>query len=62
MFWSFRRQTRRPTQRPGVRLSLENLEGRDLPSVSVISFTDPRQRRRRRVECVVRSARAAAGS
>ena len=41
MFWSFRRQTLRPTQRPRVRLSLETLEGRDLPSVSVIPFTDP---------------------
>src|SRR6516162_8583477 len=41
MFWPFRRQILRPTQRPGVRLSLENLEGRDLPSVSVIPFTAP---------------------
>ena len=41
MFWSFRRQTLRPTQRPRVRLSLETLEGRDLPSVSVIPFTGP---------------------
>jgi hypothetical protein len=41
MFWSFRRQTLRPTQRPRVRLSLESLEGRDLLSVSVIPFTAP---------------------
>ena len=41
MFWAFRRQTLRPTQRPRVRLSLENLEGRDLPSVSVIPLTGP---------------------
>ena len=41
MFWPFRRQLLRPTQRPGVRLSLEILEGRDLPSVSVIPLTDP---------------------
>ena len=41
MVWPFRRQTLRPTQRPCVRLSLENLEGRDLPSVSVIPFTAP---------------------
>ena len=41
MFWSSRRQTLRPTQRPGVRLSLETLEGRDLPSVSVIPFINP---------------------
>jgi hypothetical protein len=41
MFWSFRRQTLRPTQRPRVRLSLETLEGRDLPSVSLIPSTDP---------------------
>ena len=39
MFWPFRRQMLRPTQRPGVRLSLESLEGRDLPSVSVIPLT-----------------------
>ena len=39
MFWPFRRQLLRPTQRPGVRLSLESLEGRDLPSVSVIPLT-----------------------
>ncbi|HZU39349.1 MAG TPA: hypothetical protein VFA18_25715 [Gemmataceae bacterium] len=41
MFWSFRRQILRPTQRPSVRLSLENLEGRDLPSVSPIPLTAP---------------------
>ena len=41
MFWTFRRQQLRPTQRPGVRLSLESLEGRDLPSVSVIPLTSP---------------------
>src|SRR5689334_22363071 len=41
MFWPFRRQLLRPTQRPRVRLSLENLEGRDLPSVSVIPFAAP---------------------
>ena len=41
MFWPFRRQLLRPTQRPGVRLSLESLEGRDLPSVSVIPFINP---------------------
>ena len=41
MFWTFRRQLLRPTQRPGVRLSLESLEGRDLPSVSVIPLTGP---------------------
>jgi hypothetical protein len=41
MFWLFRRQRLRPTQRPGVRLSLESLEGRDLPSVSVIPLTNP---------------------
>src|SRR4051794_33521759 len=41
MFWPFRRQVLRPTQRPRVRLSVENLEGRSLPSVSVIPFADP---------------------
>ena len=41
MGWPFRRQLLRPTQRPRVRLSLENLEGRALPSVSVIPFTAP---------------------
>jgi len=43
MFWPFRRpvQVRRQTQRPRVRLGLESLEGRDLPSVSVIPFTAP---------------------
>jgi hypothetical protein len=40
MFWSFRRQTLCPTQRPRVRLSLQTLEGRDLPSVPVMPFTD----------------------
>ena len=35
MFGLFRRQRRRPTQRPSVRLSLESLPGRELPSVSV---------------------------
>ena len=39
MFWLFRRQTLRPTQRPHVRPSLEILEGRDVPSVSVIPLT-----------------------
>ena len=41
MFWPFRRQLLRPTQRPGVRLSLESLDGRDLPSVSVTPFVNP---------------------
>ncbi len=41
MFLHFRRQRLRPTQRPSVRLSLENLEGRDLLSVSVIPLTNP---------------------
>ena len=41
MFWPFRRQRPRPTQRPPVRPSLEVLEGRALPSVSVIPLTDP---------------------
>jgi hypothetical protein len=41
MFLPFRRQRPRPTQRPSVRLSLESLEGRDLPSVSVIPLTNP---------------------
>ena len=41
MFWPFRRQILRPTPRPGVRLSLACLEGRDLPSVSVIPLTGP---------------------
>ena len=41
MFWPFRRQLLRRTQRPFVRLSVESLEGRDLPSVSVIPFTAP---------------------
>jgi hypothetical protein len=39
MFWPFRRQIPRATQRPRVRLSLECLAGRALPSVSVIPFT-----------------------
>ena len=41
MFWPFRRQKLGPTQRPTVRLSLESLDGRVLPSVSVIPLTDP---------------------
>jgi hypothetical protein len=41
MFWPFHRQKLRPTQRPTVRLSLESLDGRVLPSVSVIPLTDP---------------------
>jgi hypothetical protein len=41
MFWPFHRQRLRPTQRPTVRLSLESLDGRVLPSVSVIPLTDP---------------------
>jgi hypothetical protein len=41
MFLPFRRQRPRPTQRPSVRLSLESLDGRVLPSVSVIPHTDP---------------------
>src|SRR5258707_240617 len=41
MFLPFRRQRPRPTQRPSVHLSLENLEGRDLLSVSVIPLTNP---------------------
>ena len=41
MFWPFRRQILRPTQRPRVRLCLERLEGRDLPSVSVIPLAGP---------------------
>src|SRR5258708_16360 len=41
MFLPFRRQKPRPTQRPSVRLSLESLDGRVLPSVSVIPHTDP---------------------
>ena len=41
MVWPFRRQTPRPTQRPRVRLSLEDLEGRTLPSVSVIPLIGP---------------------
>ena len=40
MVWPFRRQKPRATQRPRARLSLEILEGRALPSVSVIPFTD----------------------
>jgi hypothetical protein len=40
MIWPFRRQLLRQTQRPSVRLSLESLEGRDLPSVSMIPFAD----------------------
>src|SRR5260370_31823976 len=41
MFLPFRRRVLRPTQRPRVPLSLEILEGRDLPSVSMIPFTHP---------------------
>ena len=41
MFWLFRRQKLRPTQRPTVRPSLEVLEGRALPSAAVIPLTDP---------------------
>jgi hypothetical protein len=41
MFWSFHRQRLRTTQRPTVRLSLESLDERVLPSVSVIPLTDP---------------------
>jgi hypothetical protein len=41
MFWPFHHQILRPTQRPRVRLSLEILEGRAVPSVSMIPFTDP---------------------
>ncbi len=41
MFWPFHRQRLRPTQRPTVRLSLESLDGRVLPSVSSIPLTDP---------------------
>ena len=40
MLWPFRRRILRPTQRPRVRLSLEFLEGRALPSVSVIPRPD----------------------
>ena len=41
MFWPFRRQRLRPTRRPRVRFSLESLEGRALPSVSVIPLIGP---------------------
>jgi hypothetical protein len=41
MFWPFRRQRLRSTPRPSVRLSLESLEGRNLPSVSVIPLANP---------------------
>jgi hypothetical protein len=43
LFWPFRRQTRRPSPQPRqrVRPSLEVLEGRDVPSVTVAQFTDP---------------------
>src|SRR6266852_4623017 len=43
MFEFFRRRTRRPAFRPRsyARPSLETLERRDVPSVSVIPFTDP---------------------
>jgi hypothetical protein len=36
MFWSSRRQTPRPTQRPRVPLFLESLEGRDVPSATTL--------------------------
>ena len=39
MVWPSRRQILRARQRPSVRLSLESLERRHLPSVSVIPFT-----------------------
>src|SRR5258708_1433146 len=40
LFWPFRRQTRRPSpsHRQRVRPSLEVLEGRDVPSVTVAQF------------------------
>ena len=41
MFWPFRSQKLRPTQRPTFRPSLEVLEGRALPSVSVSPLTAP---------------------
>ena len=41
MVWPFRSQTSRPTQRPRAHLSLEILEGRALPSVSVIPLIGP---------------------
>jgi hypothetical protein len=41
MFWPFRRQVFRPSQRPRGRLFLEILEGRDLLSVSVGPLTHP---------------------
>jgi hypothetical protein len=44
MLWPFNRQTRRPAPsrpRPCARLSLEDLEGRQLLSVSLLSFTNP---------------------
>jgi hypothetical protein len=41
MFWLFRRPILRPAQRPRARLSLESLEGRALPSASLISFIGP---------------------
>lgn len=40
MFRPLHRQRLRPTRRPSVRHSLESLEGRDLPSVSVIPHTN----------------------
>ena len=40
MFWPFHRQKLRPTQQSTVRPSLEVLEGRALPSVSVIPLTN----------------------
>jgi hypothetical protein len=43
MFWPFRNRTsRRPVSpRPRFRPALDSLEGRRLPSVSVVPFTDP---------------------
>jgi hypothetical protein len=44
MFWPFHRRTRlrAPRLRPSARPTFESLESRDLLSVSVIPFTDPR--------------------
>jgi hypothetical protein len=43
LFWPFRRQTSRPSllSRHRVRPSVEVLEGRDVPSVTVAPFTLP---------------------
>lgn len=41
MFWPVRKQKPRPTQRPHVRPSLEVLDGRALPSVSMIPLPHP---------------------